>query len=435
MMLLQFMVGFTDVVVAGQIHPHVQGALGIVTQCQFLFMVFGVALINGGLAAMSQALGANLFLRAERYVGLLFKVAVIFGLFALGLGFAFRHDLMTLLGVPEAIRPLTEQMWVLLLFIMPSSYISFATVAIFRARKNVMAPLFSAAVVCVVNLVADLGFGLGWLGMPNFGAEGIVWASIISVTAGALFNIVVLIKDKFVTLRSFAPWRWEKRAFPYILKVAVPAGGSQVLWQLGYMVLYFITNTLPHDSVSATAGLTAGMRIEALLFLPGMAFSFTGSILVGHCLGAANREEARRVGLRIVGAGVVSMSLAAAALIPFRAQIAAFVAPDPAVAAVASDYLLYNLAATPFTVTSMIMGGLFSGAGATLFSLMAFSIGTWVVRLPLAWHLGHIVWRNASGVFVAMLLSQVVQAAICLWLYLRGDWYRFASTARRFKKG
>jgi MATE family multidrug resistance protein len=115
--------------------------------------------------------------------------------------------------------------------------------------------------------------------------------------------------------------------------------------------------------------------------------------------------------------------------------VAAFVAPDPAVAEVATSYLFYNLIATPCTVTSMIMGGLFSGAGATLFSLMAFSIGTWGVRLPLAWYMGHVVWQNASGVFVAMLVSQVVQAGICLCLYLRGDWYRFASTARRFKKG
>ena len=94
--------------------------------------------------------------------------------------------------------------------------------------------------------------------------------------------------------------------------------------------------------------------------------------------------------------------------------------------------MTYNLLATPFTVTSMIMSGLFSGAGATIFSLLAFSLGTWLVRLPLAWYIGHIVWQNASGVFVAMLASQVVQAGICLCLFLFRDWYRFASTARRF---
>ncbi len=435
MMLFQFLVGFIDVLVAGYIHPHVQGALGIVTQLQFFFMVLGIALVNGGLAAMSQSLGAGLPLRAERYVGLLFKLSLACSLCMVALGFALRVQMLQLLGVPEAIFSLCLDMWDLLLFILPSSYLSFATVAVFRAHKKVWIPLASGMVVCAVNTVGDLAFGLGWFAMPALGAKGIIGASIASVTAGMIFNFVMLFRQKIITTRAAVPVRWEKRALPYMLKVALPAGGSQLLWHLGYLTLFFITNTLPTDSVNAVAGLTAGMRIEAILFLPAMAFSFTGSILVGRCLGAGNRQEAKRVGLWVTGVGALSMSLVAAMLFPFVADIAAFVAPDPAVAQIAGSYLLFNLLATPFTVTSMIMGGLFSGAGATLFSMLAFSTGTWLVRLPLAWYMGHTLWRNASGVFMAMLVSQIVQASICLFLFLRRDWARFASTAKRFSRG
>jgi MATE family multidrug resistance protein len=177
------------------------------------------------------------------------------------------------------------------------------------------------------------------------------------------------------------------------------------------------------------------MRIEGFLFMPAMAFSFTGSILVGHCLGAGDPAEAKRVGLRVVGAGALSMGCLAACVYPFVPRITAFVSPaDVSVQAVASSYMAYNLLATPCTVTSLIMSGLFSGAGATVFSLLAFSLGTWLVRLPLAWYLGHCVWQNATGIFAAMLLSQIVQAGICLYLFLFRDWYRFASTARRFNR-
>lgn len=255
------------------------------------------------------------------------------------------------------------------------------------------------------------------------------------MTLGVMVNLVMLVRKRLLSRRSFAPLRWEKRALPYIIKVAIPAGGSHLLWQLGNMMLYRISNTLPRASIIATAGLTAGRGIEALLFLPGMAFSFTSSILVGHCLGAGNRLEAKRVGMRVVIAGSISMSAVAAVLMYFVDDMAAFVAPDPAVAAVAKSYLVFNLLAAPFTVTSMIMGGIFSGAGATLFSLAAFSTGTWLVRLPLAWYMGHIVWEDASGIFIAMLISQMVQASICVFLFLRRDWYRFASTAKRFKTG
>ena len=432
-MLFQFMVSFTDVVVAGRIQPHLQGALGIIAQCQFFVLVLGIALVNGGVAAMSQALGARLPLRAERYAGLLFKMGGILCALTLALGLAFASQILALLQVPPAIFSLTHDLWLLYLPILPVSYLSFITVAVFRAHKNVWIPLASAVAVCMVNAVADLGFGLGMFGLPNLGARGLILASFLSVGVGGLVNLSILIRKKIISRKSFAPWRWEKRAFPYVLKVAIPAGGSQLLWQLGYMALFMITNTLPEDSVTAVNGLVAGMRIEAILFMPAMAFSFTGSILVGHCLGAGNPAEAKRVGLRVVGAGALSMGVLAACMFPFVPEVAAFVSPaDPSVQAVARSYMVFNLLATPFTVTSMIMSGLFSGAGATVYSLLAFSSGTWLVRLPLAWYMGHVVWQNASGVFVAMLVSQVVQALICLYLFFFRNWFRFASTARRF---
>lgn len=434
-MLCNFLVGFTDVVVAGRIHPHLQGALGLITQCQFFLLVLGIALVNGGVAAMSQSLGARLPLRTQRYVGLLFKLGALFCALTLLFGLFFAEQMFLLLHVPPEIFSLTHDLWVLFLPILPASYLSFLTVAVFRAHKNVWIPLTSAVLVCIINAFADFGLGLGMYGLPNMGGKGIILASILSVTAGGLFNLYVLFKKGILTKKSFASWRWERRAFPYILKVALPAGGSQLLWQLGYLVLFLITNTLPKDSVNAVSGLTAGMRIEGFLFMPAMAFSFTGSILVGHCLGAGNPAEAKRVGLRVVGAGALSMGIIAACIFPFVPEVAAFVSPaDDAVQAVARSYLTYNLIAIPFTVTSMIMSGLFSGAGATVFSLIAFSIGTWLVRLPLAWYMGHVIWQDASGVFVAMLISQIVQASICLYLFLRRDWYRFASTAKRFSR-
>jgi MATE family multidrug resistance protein len=431
-MFFQFTLGFTDVVVAGRIDPHLQGALGIITQCRFLLLVLGIALINGGLAAVSQAAGAGLRRRAERYVGLLFKGGIVFSVLTVSGGYVFAGHLMRFLHVPEEIFDLTLDLWKLMLPVLPAGYLAFLAAAMFRAHKNVRVPLISAVLVCILNAAGDIGLGLGMFGMPQLGADGIVLSTIVSESCGALFSLFLLIRAGPAGRRSFAPFRWEKRALPYVLKVALPAGGAQFLWQLGYLVLFMITGTLPGDSATAVDGLTAGMRVEGLLFMPAVAFGLTSSILIGHCLGAGNPEEARRVGLRIAGTGALVMSLAALCLYPLLPYVTAFVAPDPSVRKVAADYILFNLLGMPFSVTSVIMSGIFSGAGATLYSMVAFSVGTWLVRLPLAWYMGHVVWQDAAGVFSAMLVSQIVQSAICLYCFFRRDWCGFASTAGRF---
>ena len=67
-----------------------------------------------------------------------------------------------------------------------------------------------------------------------------------------------------------------------------------------------------------------------------------------------------------------------------------------------------------------------TGAGATHYNLLVFGGSFWLVRLPLGWLLGHVLWQEASGIFAAMLISQCLQTAIMLYVVLRCDWSRFA---------
>jgi MATE family multidrug resistance protein len=208
--------------------------------------------------------------------------------------------------------------------------------------------------------------------------------------------------------------------------VALPAGAASVVWQSGYLTLFVLVATLPADSVNALAGLNAGLRTEALLFLPGMAFSMSVAVLVGNSLGANNPAQAKRVGLNMVGVGTLLITTVAAFLWPFRQELAEMLSQNPGAQAQIVNYLTYNLLSTPFSIASSIMGGIMVGAGATHYNLMVYGGTFWLVRLPLGWFLGHILWGTASGVFCAMLSSQCLQTGIMLYVVCKRDWTRFA---------
>ncbi len=434
MMFFQFLVGFTDVYVAGFISAEVQAALGMVTQCMFFLMIIAIALANGSIAAMSQSMGAGLQKRADRYIGLVMNLGAGFCVLTLVLGYLFRRELFSVLQVPEAILPLSERLWIFFLAVIPPNYLAVFSGAVFRSHKNVWIPLASSIVVCISNAFFDFGLGLGRFGLPNLGAEGLALATFCSTTAGAAFNTWMLVRQGRLGRQSFAPLCWQKKALPYLVKVAAPAGGMQFVWQLGYLALFAVAASLPVDSVNALAGMNVGMRIESILFLPGMAFSMTGSILVGHCLGAGQKEEAKRIGLLIIGVGSLAMTCVAALMWPWVWEIAAKMAQEPAVQPYVVSYLRYNLVATPFTICSMVLGGIMTGAGATVYTLIVYGGATWLIRLPLAWLLGHILWRDASGVFCAQLVSQVIQSLIMLYLYRHSEWTRFAMRAKKHGK-
>ncbi|WP_027184056.1 MATE family efflux transporter [Desulfovibrio inopinatus] len=426
MMLFHFFVGAADVFVAARLGREEQAAFGMISHALFFFLVLAIATSNGTVAAVSQSIGAGKELRAQRYIGMSLLLGVLLGGVILIVGQIFKDLFLGLLQVPTGLEDITSYILSVFLLLLPIQYLFIITNAVFRARKEVKIPLVSMSIMTILNAIGDFGLGFGLWGLPELGYKGLAWTTFGSVTAGLMFNLCIL-KYKGLLLReTIPPVRWMRRGIGYLFKVAWPSGLMQVSWQTGYLVLFAITASLPEGSVDALAGMSAGIRIESLLFLPAFALNLTASILVGHYLGAGNPEEAKRFGFRIAAIGVGFLTVLSACIWPFAQNAASIFAVDPRVLAEAVSYLKYNLLSIPFTVCTMILAGSLNGAGATLYNLVAFSLAIWLVRLPTAYVLGHLVLHDAAGVWASMLVSQIVQAFSLLYVFTFKNWQRFS---------
>ncbi len=426
MMFFHFLIGFVDVWVAGRLGREVQASIGMITQALFFFLVVAIALANGSVAAISQSWGAGLMLRVKRYIGLGLEIGVCLGFVFLVAGLLLKDVLLGLLQLSDEVLPVAGYILQVFLYILPGYYLLIICNAFFRAQQKVMIPLYSMMIVTVVNTFGDFALGLGWWGFPKLGYKGLAWTTFGAVLCGVLFNLFILYRQGFLKRTSFAPWRWVKKAWPYLFKVAWPAGLVQVVWHSAYLVLFAITAALPVGSVVALAGMSAGLRVESLLFLPGIAFNFTASILVGNCLGRGDVQGAKKIGYQVMLVALVSVSLLTIALWQVIEPVAGFVAPDPEVSREAVNYLQYNMAAIPFLLVAMVLGGALTGAGATLYQMFGMGFASWLIRIPLAYILGHLVIREATGVWMAMFISMVFQAGIMLYLYQFTNWAKFA---------
>lgn len=430
-MFLYFLIGLADVYVAGLLGREVQASMGMLTQAMFFFMVLATAVANGAVAAVSQSLGAGRTARAMRYVGLSLLAGGTMSLAILVFGLATRDLFVSLLRVPAAMHEPFGYILDVFLLLLPIHYLFIISNAVFRAKKQVMAPLVGWGLAAVVNVIGDFGLGLGLWGLPDMGYKGLAISTFVSLCAGLAFNLLLLRREGFLSLSAIPPWRWMRRGFPYLFKVAWPSGLMQIVWHSGYLVLYGITASLPVGSVEALAGMAVGVRIESILFLPPMAFNFTAGILVGHSLGADRPDEAKRTGYRVALLGTLLAVLLGAALWPVLDQAAGILTQEEEVRLQAASYLRYNILAIPFTVSGLILIGALAGAGATLYNMAVTGPSIWLVRLPLALVLGHMVLGRAEGVWMAMLASQAIQATAMLYVYQFKDWRRFAMPRTR----
>lgn len=434
MMFFHFWIGFIDVYVAGKISEKVQASLGIITQTLFFFLIVAMALANGAVSTISQSLGAKKNARAMRYIILCLGIVFIASVFLVIACYGIRNIILDLLQVPLDIRPITDYFLLIYLLLLPFYYLLIMGNAVFRAQKRVFIPLFSMMIVTSLNAIGDFGLCFGYWGLPKLEFKGLAWSTMISICIGCLFNLYTLQKSGWLKPSTFPPWRWIKRALPYLWQVAWPAGFMQVLWHTAYMVLYAITASLPQGNIVALAALAAGLRVESLLFLPAIAFNMTASILVGHYLGLGDYAGAKRIGLRTWVLGCSLISILGAVLWIFAPFLANILTDQSKVRLEIINYLHFNILAIPFTGTSLIFGGIFIGAGATRYNMQAIGGTVWLVRLPLAYFLGHLVLCQATGIWAAMLISQFIQAATMAFLFTFKDWSQFSMYAQKQSK-
>ena len=428
MLLCSIIVNLTDIWAAGRIASDVQAAVGLSFQLQVFLMVFGWALGAGGMAAVSQSMGAGRFRRAQHYVGLVLCSCVVVAVFLALLTGAFRGAGLAVLQTPDPLMPVTDYMVRIMLMGLPAFYVMQVGGTLFRAARQVIAPLLVAVATCLLNVFGDLCFGLGFLGVPAFGMAGIAWSTFCANLLAAVLTLLFLKRGGLIRGRALPPLRWVRRGAPYLFRVALPACGNSLLWHMGYLVMYGITAALP-DGVEALAGLTAGNRIESLLYMPANAFMMTASILVGNALGAGDRVGAKRTGLVLAVLSAVTMSSVAACMWPFIPELSAFFSGDAAVQRQIVNYLFFNVLVVPFTVSGLVLHGVMNGAGATVYPLIVNTASIWLIRLPFGWGLSHLVFHDAYGVYMAMFLSMAVQTSAMFWVFFRRDWARFAMNA------
>ncbi len=421
-----FVMTLVPILAAGHLSAGIQAALGMVVQCNLFLTVLSMGLAAGATAAISQALGAKEPVLAKQYIAATLAISALLGLGMALCGLAWKEEILHLVRLPESALPVARELFGIYMLGLPFVYIYSASGVIFRSTREVIIPLLVMALVALLQAFLCFGTSFGLFGLPCLGFKGIAMANVAANILGSFVNCLLLIKKGYIERSSRLSVSWAKERLPYLLGVTMPACLSNAVWHSGYLVLFVLTASVPLDSVFALAGLTAGLRIEGFLFMPAMAFSMSASIMVGNCLGAKDRANARRTANSLLYSAVIMMSIIACIIWPFRTELAHVLSTDPDTCRYIVTYLDYNLVSTPFSIASTVLGGVMTGAGATKINFLVFGCTIWLIRLPLGYLLGHVVMQDASGIFLAMMLSQMVQAGIMFFLFKRDGWMDYA---------
>lgn len=434
-------ISLIDTWVASKINPQVLASFGILNQSLMFLSIIGQGVVGATLSLVGQAMGGVKHVRAKRISLLMIALSLILGIIVALFAYLLRTPFLLFFKTPHSILPDVTLWLIIYLITIPLQYVFLTTNAVLRSIKKVKTILVIAVITAIMNTILSIALAFGYYGFPAIGATGIVVATLITLIVITIVNCCILYKEDFMKIVYIPSIRWCKAIQRKIYTVAIPIIGTQILWQTGYILVFAVMAHLPEtfrfipagvdintlvdiplaNSV-AIAGFTVGMRIESMLFIPGMAMQFTASILISHLIGAKEYSKARVVGTKLIIIGVVVISSFALPIWIYRDYIVGLFSPDIFVQQDVKLYLLYNLLSIPFVMITITGSGAFTGSGATKYTFIAFACSMWIFRLPLAYFLGIVYNFHSEGVYIAMLVSAMVQAMIILTCYIKANW-------------
>lgn len=420
-MFFNFIVGLTDIYVAGFLGPDIQAVVGFVSELYFFIIIIGNAISIGTVALLSRAVGAGDYehARSAAWQSLLFGTLCAFALMAAGI--TFHGHIISIAGFSGDIRQIAGDFFVIFALALVPNYIVILSNAVFRAGGEVKLTLLAMFFVSMVNIVLDFLLVFGLFSFQGIGYRGIAIATAIAMFAGMIICVFLFRKSRWRSIFS-GRWRLSADLIKRLFFVSWPSAVLQISWNAGNIVLYNILGRLQETSITAMAAFTSGLRIEAIIYLPMFALNMAASVLTGQNLGAAAPDRAERIGWKISFAGVIFVSLMSLAVFLWAEPLSRPIAGDASVLAETVRYLRIMMVSEPLMALSLILGGCLQGAGDTKGTMIVIVGTLWIVRLPLAFILAVAAGYGAVGVWIAMVVSMYCQGTVMTIRFRRGRW-------------
>ena len=291
--------------------------------------------------------------------------------------------------------------------------------AIFRGAGDASLAMRSLWLANGINIVLDpcLIFGLG--PFPEMGLTGAAVATTLGRGTAVLYQLSALSRDGGRIRLRRRDWRFVPRVMSRLIRVST-GGVLQFLVETASFV--GLVRIVAYFGSTALAGYTIGIRIIIFALLPSWGMGNAAATLVGQNLGAKKPDRAERSVLLTGFYNMLFLGGVSVIFIVFARPMVSLFHTDPEVIATGTECLRIISYGYVFFAWGMVTVQCFNGAGDTMTPTWVNLFCFWIVQIPLAYFLAHVVDLGPAGVFWAIAISYSVSAVVGFYLFRRGRW-------------
>ena len=417
---LSVTIGLADTLMVSSVGEAAVSGVSLVDSFNTLMIQVMSALATGGAVVTSQYIGHREPKNAKAAAAQILFVLASFSLVVAAVVVVGRHAILRgIFGSIDAdVMRYAETYFLLSALSYPFIGLYNAGAALFRAQGNSKISMLSSLVMNVINIggnaVLIYGFGMGVLGAAL--------ASLVSRAVSCLVVLWLLQRPacplRVDGLRALAP---DGGLIRRILRVGIPAGIENGMFQIGKLSVSSLTSTLGTAAIAANA---VANTASTFLNIPANAVGMAALTVVGQCLGAGEKEQAVYYSRRLLltaycGAWVMNLS---AFLFANRFVISLFNLSPEAQTMALQVMVWFNFVSLFFWPSSFTLPNILRAAGDARFTMAVSILSMWVFRVGFCYVMVLGFHGRLLSIWMGMFLDWVFHSLCFFVRFARGRW-------------
>ena len=417
---LSVTIGLADTLMVSSVGEAAVSGVSLVDSFNTLMIQVMSALATGGAVVTSQYIGHREPKNAKAAAAQILFVLASFSLVVAAVVVVGRHAILRgIFGSIDAdVMRYAETYFLLSALSYPFIGLYNAGAALFRAQGNSKISMLSSLVMNVINIggnaVLIYGFGMGVLGAAL--------ASLVSRAVSCLVVLWLLQRPgcplRVDGLRALAP---DGGLIRRILRVGIPAGIENGMFQIGKLSVSSLTSTLGTAAIAANA---VANTTTTFLNIPANAVGMAALTVVGQCLGAGEKEQAVYYSRRLLltaycGAWVMNLS---AFLFANKFAISLFNLSPEAQTMALQVMVWFNFVSLFFWPSSFTLPNILRAAGDARFTMAVSILSMWVFRVGFCYVMVLGFHGRLLSIWMGMFLDWVFRSLCFFVRFARGRW-------------
>lgn len=417
--LLAVLVGLADTIMVAVVGESAVASVSLVDNINILLIGLFMALATGGAVVAGQFLGhgdERKAVRASEQLMLFMTVFSILIMLIVYLGKWFILHIVFGQIEPDVMAYANTYLMIVTASI-PFIAIYNAGAAVFRVQGNSAVSMKVSILMNGINVAGNAIFVLGL----HSGVEGVAIPTLVSrIVAAVVMTVLLFNQDLTLHLSKTMQIRFDWSMIRRILRIGIPNGVENSMFQLGKLVLLSLISTFGTVAITANA---VSNTVAAFAILPGQAIGMGLVTVVSQCVGAGDYEQVQFYTKKLMKYAIGAMAVTNLLVIAAIPLITRAYQLSPETTVITRQILiLHSICAIVIWTFSFTLPNALRAANDVTFTMLVSLLSMWFCRIVMGIVFGSYLGLGVIGVWIAMILDWCVRSIFFLIRYHKGKW-------------